>query len=264
MVDPQVATDARVRHVTARWLMSGVVTLAVCATAVAGAEGGAVAHASTAHAHVVPARIQTAGGTSAGHRSPQVSSVSATTTTRPVEPTTVTAPPATTASTSTATPTTPTAPVPATPAPVAPGSTVGDVAALVAQVEATGIAPGPTWTWSFGDTVACGPIAGTNVGTGCTAGAAGSVTTVFAGAPGLLLVAHELANAEVENYAIPALMGLVARAEGGASWSPIDAVASCLVVHFLHAQDGAAGSWACPSGLADVVAAHIHDATFTG
>jgi len=164
-----------------------------------------------------------------------------------------TAPPAVPASR----PATPPATVPT----LAPGA---DVAALVSEVEAAGIAPGSTWTWSAGDTSSCGAIPGTNVGTGCTSGAAGSVATVFAGAPGLLLVAHEIANAETENYAVPGLVALVARDAGGTSWSPIDAVASCLVAHFLHVQDGAAGSWACPVGLADIVAAHIHDATFTG
>ena len=162
----------------------------------------------------------------------------------------------------------PAATVPATvpttvPVVAAPAPATVDVAALVAQVEASGIDPGPTWTWSYGDTSSCGAIPGTNVGTGCTSGAAGSVTTLFAGAPGLLLVAHELANAETENYAVPNLVALVARSEGGTSWSPIDAVASCLVVHFLGVQDDAAGSWACPADLAGVVAAGIHDAGFS-
>ena len=264
MVDSPVATDARVRRVTARWPVSALVALAVCATAAAGAAGGAVAHASTAHGHAAPAGISPARGSAAGQRSPQVGPASSTTPTSPVAPTAVTAPPATTTPTPVAVAAPQSAPAAATPTSTTPGPTVGDVAALVAQVEATGIAPGPGWTWSFGDTAACGAIPGSNVGTGCTAGAAGAVTTVFAGSPGLLLVAHELANAEVENYAVPALLGLVARAEGGASWSPIDAVASCLVVHFVHVQDGAAGPWACPSALADVVGAHIHDAAFTG
>ena len=262
MVDPPAVTDAPVRRATVRWPVSALVALVVCAAASAGAAGGAVAHASTDHGHAAPARIVPAGGSTAGHRSPQVGTAPSTTTTSPVAPTAVTAPPATTAPTAVAAAVTQAAPAAATP--TMPGSTVGDVAALVAQVEATGIAPGPNWTWSLGDTTACGAIPGSNVGTGCTAGAPGAVTTVFAGSPGLLLVAHELANAEVENYAVPALLGLVTRAEGGASWSPIDAVASCLVVHFLRAQDGAAGPWACPSALADVVGAHIHDAAFTG
>jgi hypothetical protein len=151
-----------------------------------------------------------------------------------------------------------TAPVPAT-------STTADVAALVARVESSGIAPGPTWSWSLGNTSRCGAIPGANnVGTGCTSGAAGSVTTVFAGSPALALVAHELANAETENYAVPALVDLVVRDGGSASWSPIDAVASCLVVHFLGFQDGAAGPWACPASLADTVAANIHNAAFAG
>jgi hypothetical protein len=90
------------------------------------------------------------------------------------------------------------------------------------------------------------------------------VTTEFAGAPGLLLVAHELANAETENYAVPDLVSLVAGSAGGTSWSAIDAVASCLVVHFMGVQDGAAGPWQCPSALAATVGAAIHDPNFTG
>jgi hypothetical protein len=182
-------------------------------------------------------------------------------------PTTTTAPVATT--TTHAVPTTVPAPVVAAapvaaPAAVPAASTTADVAALVARVESSGIAPGPTWSWSLGDTSRCGTIPGANnVGTGCTSGAAGSVTTVFAGSPALALVAHEVANAETENYAVPALVDLVVSDGGSASWSPIDAVASCLVVHFLGFQDGAAGPWACPASLADTVAANIHNAAFT-
>jgi len=132
------------------------------------------------------------------------------------------------------------------------------VANLVAEVEATGIAPGPTWSWSMGDPATqCGAIPG-NVATGCTFGAAGSAQTVFSGSPSLALVAHELANAETENDAIPSLMSDVATAEAGTSWSSIDAVASCLVEHFMGFQDHAAGAWECPSTLAAFVAAHIH------
>ena len=188
----------------------------------------------------------------------------------PAVPTTTTTvvPAVATPSTTTTPVVAPAATVPATvpttvPVVAAPAPATVDVAALVAQVEASGIDPGPTWTWSYGDTSSCGAIPGTNVGTGCTSGAAGSVTTLFAGAPGLLLVAHELANDETENYAVPNLVALVARSEGGTSWSPIDAVASCLVVHFLGVQDDAAGSWACPADLAGVVAAGIHDAGFS-
>ena len=185
--------------------------------------------------------------------------------------TTTTAPapvvPTTTTTTTTVVPAAASAPVAAaTPvaASVPATSSTADVAALVARVESSGIAPGPTWSWSLGDTSRCGSIPGANnVGTGCTSGAAGSVTTVFAGTPALALVAHEVANAETENYAVPALVDLVVRDGGSASWSPIDAVASCLVVHYLGFQDGAAGPWACPASLADTVAANIHNAAFT-
>ena len=142
---------------------------------------------------------------------------------------------------------------------VAPQPIEPSVAALVSQVEATGVDPGPNWSWSMGDTASqCGAIPGNNVGTGCTFGAAGFAKTVFAGSPSLALVAHELANAETENDAIPSLMNEVATAEAGTSWSPIDAVASCLVDHFMGFQDVVAGSWQCPATLATVVAANIH------
>ena len=158
-------------------------------------------------------------------------------------------------------PTVPPAAVPvATPAPAPVGLpyTGPSVATLVAEVEAGGIDPGPAWSWSMGDTATvCGAIPG-NGATGCTFGAAGAATTVFAGSPPLALVAHELANAETENDAVPALMTQVTAAEGGSSWSPIDAVATCLVAHFLGFQDHAAGAWQCPAALATFVAANIH------
>jgi hypothetical protein len=112
----------------------------------------------------------------------------------------------------------------------------------------------------MGDTATeCGVIPGDKAGTGCTSGAAGEATTVFAGAPSLALVAHELADAETENDAVPSLMADVTGAEAGTSWSSIDAVASCLVVQFMGFQDNAAGSWQCPAALAAEVAANIHD-----
>jgi len=55
----------------------------------------------------------------------------------------------------------------------------------------------------------------------------------------------------------------VAAADAGTSWSPTDAVASCLVAHFLGHQDDAAGSWQCPASLAASVASHIHDTIVT-
>jgi hypothetical protein len=132
------------------------------------------------------------------------------------------------------------------------------VATLVAEVEASGIEPGSNWTWSMGDTATyCGPIAGS--GTGCTYGESGLEYTVFSGTPTLTLVAHELANAETQNDAVPSLLTEVAGAAAGTSWSPTDAVASCLVEHFMGFQDDAAGAWQCPVALATTVAEHIHD-----
>ena len=116
----------------------------------------------------------------------------------------------------------------------------------------------------MGETSAqCGVIPSIGIGSGCTFGAAGAARSIFAGSPSLPLVAHELANAETENDAVPSLMDEVASAEGGASWSPIDAVASCLVVHFMGFQDEAAGAWQCPAELATVVAENIHDTVTT-
>jgi hypothetical protein len=271
-----VGERTRRRRSTARWIACGLGVSAIAAsvglTAVGGLSGAPRANASSPRPTVVSSgnylvgRSHAGPGTPAGATAPGAPDAKA-----PVEPSTpAVAPPPAAASpavpvvTTTTPPAAPASPAASPPATVPALADGADVAALVSQVEAAGIAPGTTWTWSAGDTSACGAIPGTNVGTGCTSGAAGSVTTVFAGAPGLLLVAHEIANAETENYAVPDLVALVARDAGGTSWSPIDAVASCLVVHFLRVQDGAAGSWACPVGLADVVAAHIHDATFTG
>jgi hypothetical protein len=202
---------------------------------------------------------------------------------RPVAPTATaatTTPGSTTTSPSTTTPTT--TPAPTVPAGTAPGSappaaaalpdtaspppaptapTAGPpVASLVAEVEAAGVEPGPDWTWTMGDTeTVCGVTPGDGAGTGCTSGAAGAARTVFDGVPTLALVAHELANAEVENDAVPSLMAEVTAAEAGSSWSPIDAVASCLVEHFMGFEDDAAGAWQCPAGLAAMVGANIHD-----
>jgi hypothetical protein len=166
--------------------------------------------------------------------------------------------PAATVVTPTTTPIVPTT-TPA-PAPTAPTPGVAVVASLVAQVEADGIDPGPTWTWSMGDPSSlCGTIPEPGAGTGCTSGAPGEAKTVFAGLPNLALVAHEMANAETENDAVPSLLNTVTEAEAGTSWSPIDAVASCLVAHFMGFQDNAAGTWQCPSTLASFVATNIHD-----
>lgn len=132
------------------------------------------------------------------------------------------------------------------------------VAQLVAEVEAAGIQPGSNWTWSMGDTAThCGLIAG--AGTGCTYGSGGLEFTIFSGLPSLTLVAHELANAETQNDAVPSLLTEVSLVEAGSSWSPTDAVASCLVEHFMDFQDEAAGSWQCSAALATSVADNIHD-----
>jgi hypothetical protein len=196
---------------------------------------------------------------SAGHAAPAPALLSTPATTTTTTTPTVAPVVATPAPTPTAVPAAvPVATAAAAPAPASLPSTGPPIATLVAQVEAGGIDPGPAWSWSMGDTsTVCGAIPG-NVGTGCTFGAAGSATTVFAGSPTLALVAHELANAETENDAVPALMAQVTAAEAGSSWSPIDAVATCLVVHFLGFQDHAAGSWQCPVGLATFVADNIH------
>ncbi len=174
-------------------------------------------------------------------------------------PTTAAAPPATTPMTEPAAP-----PSPAPAAAAAAPTTTAVVTTLVAEVEADGIDPGPGWSWSMGNTATlCGAIPDAGIGTGCTSGAAGAATTVFSGSPTLALVAHELANAETENDAVPSLMAEVTAAEAGTSWSPIDAVASCLVEHFMGFQDHAAGAWECPVGLAAAVAADIHDPAST-
>jgi hypothetical protein len=150
-----------------------------------------------------------------------------------------------------------TAPVVVPPVPVEP-----PIATLVAEVEAAGIEPGSNWSWSVGDTAThCGLITGS--GTGCTYGAFGLEYTVFAGSPDLSLVAHELANAETQNDAVPSLLNEVAAADGGSSRSPTDAVASCLVTHFLGIQDEAAGPWTCSQAVAAFVADNIHDTLLT-
>ncbi len=146
--------------------------------------------------------------------------------------------------------------VPAAP-PVA-SAAIPDVSALVAQVEAAGIAPGSNWSWSMGNTAShCAVMSG--AGTACTYGEAGLEHTIFAGSPNLALVAHEMANAETQNDAAPSLLSEVATAEAGSSWSPTDAVASCLVEHFMGFQDDAAGAWQCPPALGTIVAENIHN-----
>jgi hypothetical protein len=140
---------------------------------------------------------------------------------------------------------------------VAAPSATPSVAALVSEVEASGIDPGSNWSWSVGDTAThCGAMIGD--GTGCTYGSGGLEYSVFSGSPTLALVAHELANAETQNDAVPSLLGEVAAAAGASTWSPTDGVASCLVAHFMGFQDLVAGPWQCPAALAASVAADIH------
>lgn len=110
----------------------------------------------------------------------------------------------------------------------------------------------------MGNTAAHCP-AMTGVATGCTFGAGGLEESVFAGSPPLALVAHEIANAETQNDAVPGLLSQVAALAGGTSWSPTDAVASCLVEHYMGFQDNVAGTWQCPAATASLVAANIHD-----
>jgi hypothetical protein len=141
---------------------------------------------------------------------------------------------------------------------------VPSIATLVAEVEASGIAPGPDWTWTVGDVPAsCHVAVDPGQGTGCTSWSSGVETTVFEGRVTLALVAHEVANAETEAYAAPTLLDDVQAEAAGSSWSATDAVATCLVAHFLGIQDLAAGSWQCPTPLATSVAAHIHDVIAT-
>lgn len=191
-------------------------------------------------------------------RAPTVTPTATTTATAQAPTPTATAPPVPTAVTEPAV-----SPAPA-PATVAAPTTTSVVTTLVAEVEADGIDPGPNWSWSMGNTATlCGTIPDAGIGTGCTSGAAGAATTVFSGSPTMALVAHEVANAETENDAVPSLVAEVTTAEAGTSWSPIDAVASCLVEHFMGFQDQAAGTWQCPVGLAATVAADIHDPAST-
>jgi hypothetical protein len=191
---------------------------------------------------------------------PAQSHQAATTTTSVVTP--VVTPPPAVVTTPVTTPPTTITPVTAAPAPVvvvaAPSVAAPSVAALVSEVEASGIDPGSNWSWSMGDTAThCGAMTG--AGTGCTYGSAGLEYSVFSGSPTLALVAHELANAETQNDAVPSLLSQVAAAAGATTWSPTDGVASCLVEYFMGFQDDVAGTWQCPAALASTVAADIHE-----
>ncbi len=252
------STPSRGRPYLRKTLLPLAVVLAAGAALAIGQPGGtpsiqASAHTDATRTHIVdPTR---------GHDD-LTSTAPATTSTSSSTPTSTTTVPAPTAPALSPKPQA-TSEVIATPS-VTPPATGPSVATLVAEVEASGIDPGSSWTWSMGDPSAqCHFVPGTSVGSGCTFGAAGSAQSVFAGAPSLALVAHELANAETENDAVPSLMNEVNTAEAGTSWSPIDAVASCLVEHFMGFQDDAAGSWQCSAGLAAVVAENIHDTVVT-
>ena len=156
------------------------------------------------------------------------------------------------------------APVMATTTTTAPPTQDPPIATLVAEVEAAGIVPGPHWTWTVGDvTAGCHVAVPAGQGTGCTSWSSGVESTVFEGPVTLALVAHEVANAETEAYAVPTLLDDVQTEAAGSSWSATDAVATCLVAHFLGIQDRAAGSWECPTPLATSVATHIHDVVVT-
>ncbi len=221
-----------------------------------------VTTSAVAPATAPPAVTRTATAAETRSRTAPVPVAPATATT-PTPTATAAAPPATTAVTEPAASPSP-APVTAAPAPTTTSTGAALVAALVAEAEADGIDPGPNWRWSMGNTAAlCGSIPDAGIATGCTSGAAGAAVTVFSGSPTLALVAHELANAETENDAVPSLVAAVTAAEAGTSWSPIDAVASCLVEHFMGFQDHAAGTWKCPDDLAATVAADIHDPAST-
>jgi hypothetical protein len=148
---------------------------------------------------------------------------------------------------------------PAVPAAPVEASPTASIASMVDEVERAGVEPGPDWSWSTGDTATkCGAISSGGAATGCTYWASGVERTIFEGSPSLALVAHEVANAEAERDAVASLVSSVASAEAGTSWSPTDAVASCLVEHFMGFQDNSAGTWQCPPALATSVAAQIH------
>ena len=253
------------RHLSFRAIPNGIrrhwLATAVALTLVIGsgwvlgsAEDGPAARASTASLSLrttsevrVAPPVQTTTTTTTTPAAPAVAPAVATTPTSVVETPAVTAPAPQTQAVAPAVPV-----VEAAPSAAAPS-----VAALVSQVEASGIDPGSNWSWAMGDTaVHCGVMMGD--GTGCTYGAGGLEYSVFAGTPTLALVAHELANAETQNDAVPSLLSQVAAAAGGTTWSPTDGVASCLVAHFMGFQDAVAGPWQCPAALAATVAANIH------
>jgi hypothetical protein len=257
----RLVTGTPRRHRPLRWW----VAVTLVATGVVGAAASAAIGATPpARASTAPVTVPHAGSRTAQHRAATGSATRSAGTAATTSPTTTpTTSPATTPTT-TATPTT----VPATPAASpaeAPTTTQTAVdASLVAQVEASGIVPGAHWSWTVGDTAAqCHITPAPGQGTGCTSWSSGTEVTVFEGPVTLALVAHEIANAETEAYAVPALLSQVLTASGGSSWSATDAVASCLVAHFLGFQDHAAGSWQCPADLATVVATHIHDTVVT-
>jgi hypothetical protein len=230
--------------------------------------GGARSEGASAPRHTAPAAVHVVDAAGSGQDDTMIRAVTATAKKvpppsvaaalpTPVVTTTTVAAVAAATPTPTTMPTTPAA-VPAPAPPVVAPAADPAIATLVAQVEASGINPGSNWSWSMGDTAThCAAMSG--AGTGCTYGTGGQEFTVFAGSPNLALVAHELANAETQNDAVPTLMNEVATAEDGTSWSPTDAVASCLVENFMGFQDDSAGTWQCSAALGAQVAAQIHD-----
>jgi hypothetical protein len=246
---------ARIRRVQGR-IHHPRMTIALVATVLVGAAwvlsspgGGLTAQASGSRSSVA-----------APHKVEAVSAGQTSATTTSVVPTVATTTTSTTAPVRTLPAVVPTVAPAVAPvaAPVVPAPTEPSVAALVGEVEAAGIDPGSNWSWSMGDTAThCSVMTG--AGTGCTYGSNGLEYSVFAGSPTLALVAHELANAETQNDAVPSLLNEVAAAATGTSWSPTDAVASCLVAHFMGFQDDSAGTWQCPVALAAITASNIHD-----
>lgn len=99
---------------------------------------------------------------------------------------------------------------------------------------------------------------------GCTRA---NVTT-FSVVPRINLAAHEIGNA-VAIIALPYYLtpgGTDAKwasqfwvQTGGRSLSLGDAVSDCLTEHYVGSQVPDAGSFVCPSALAEFVVAHIHD-----
>ena len=140
----------------------------------------------------------------------------------------------------------------ATTAPPGPGQPAATpaVATWWPRSRPAGIDPGPNWSWSIGDTAtgaAPSPVTARHR-LHLRGGRAGHHG--FRRLAALALVAHELANAETENDAVPACDP----GHGGGSRDvmvPDRRRGLCLVAHFMGFQDDAAGPWQCPAALAD-------------